>query len=124
MDREALNDLLNMMRNNKENIGYVLRFMAHKIQSPHELEALKALEALELLVQRGDRKFIEEVGKNRFLNELIKLISPKVNTKQVIDSSDHNNLSVHVLVSRSEVHEQGKTKNHRVVVSLEYRNQA
>ena len=66
------------MKDNKETIGFVLRFFGHKIQSPHELEALKAIDVIQTLVKRSDRKFIEEVGKFRFLNELIKVISPKV----------------------------------------------
>ncbi|CAF95264.1 unnamed protein product, partial [Tetraodon nigroviridis] len=81
------------------------RLLAHKIQSPQEWEALQALtvsprpsprqrrscfqkrtevkrkknrsKVLEACVKNGGKRFCGEVGKFRFLNELIKVVSPK-----------------------------------------------
>uniref|UniRef100_H3CL72 Golgi-associated, gamma adaptin ear containing, ARF binding protein 1 n=1 Tax=Tetraodon nigroviridis TaxID=99883 RepID=H3CL72_TETNG len=53
------------------------RLLAHKIQSPQEWEALQALTVLEACVKNGGKRFCGEVGKFRFLNELIKVVSPK-----------------------------------------------
>uniref|UniRef100_G1PJU4 Golgi associated, gamma adaptin ear containing, ARF binding protein 2 n=1 Tax=Myotis lucifugus TaxID=59463 RepID=G1PJU4_MYOLU len=51
--------------------------LAHKIQSPQEKEALYALTVLETCVNHCGEKFHNEVAKFRFLNELIKVLSPK-----------------------------------------------
>ncbi|XP_073071511.1 ADP-ribosylation factor-binding protein GGA2 isoform X1 [Manis javanica] len=51
--------------------------LAHKIQSPQEKEALYALTVLEMCVNHCGEKFHNEVAKFRFLNELIKVLSPK-----------------------------------------------
>ncbi|XP_037671186.1 ADP-ribosylation factor-binding protein GGA2 isoform X2 [Choloepus didactylus] len=51
--------------------------LAHKIQSPQEKEALYALTVLEMCVNHCGEKFHSEVAKFRFLNELIKVLSPK-----------------------------------------------
>ncbi|RUS85567.1 hypothetical protein EGW08_006650, partial [Elysia chlorotica] len=53
------------------------RLLAHKIQSPQEKEALYALITLESCVKNCGRYFHQEIGKFRFLNELIKVVSPK-----------------------------------------------
>uniref|UniRef100_A0A8B9ZPB2 Golgi associated, gamma adaptin ear containing, ARF binding protein 2 n=1 Tax=Anas zonorhyncha TaxID=75864 RepID=A0A8B9ZPB2_9AVES len=54
-----------------------LRLLAHKIQSPQEMEALHALTVLEMCVNNCGEKFHNEIAKFRFLNELIKVLSPK-----------------------------------------------
>nr|XP_046266564.1 ADP-ribosylation factor-binding protein GGA3a [Scatophagus argus]XP_046266574.1 ADP-ribosylation factor-binding protein GGA3a [Scatophagus argus] len=54
-----------------------VRLLAHKIQSPQEWEAIQALTVLEACMKNCGRRFHNEVGKFRFLNELIKVISPK-----------------------------------------------
>nr|BAE29092.1 unnamed protein product [Mus musculus] len=51
--------------------------LAHKIQSPQEKEALYALTVLEICMNHCGEKFHSEVAKFRFLNELIKVLSPK-----------------------------------------------
>uniref|UniRef100_A0A4W3HYQ6 Golgi-associated, gamma adaptin ear containing, ARF binding protein 1 n=1 Tax=Callorhinchus milii TaxID=7868 RepID=A0A4W3HYQ6_CALMI len=64
---------------NKELEGPQLatRFLAHKIQSPQEWEAVQALTVLETCMKNCGKRFHSEVGKFRFLNELIKVVSPK-----------------------------------------------
>ncbi|OCT60677.1 ADP-ribosylation factor-binding protein GGA3 isoform X2 [Xenopus laevis] len=64
---------------NKELEGpqIAVRLLAHKIQSPQEWEALQALTVLEASMKNCGRRFHSEVGKFRFLNELIKVVSPK-----------------------------------------------
>ncbi|KAM8845055.1 ADP-ribosylation factor-binding protein GGA3 [Spinachia spinachia] len=51
--------------------------LVHKIHSPQEWEALQALTVLEACMKNCRRRFHNEVGKYRFLNELIKVVSPK-----------------------------------------------
>uniref|UniRef100_A0A8D0A770 Golgi associated, gamma adaptin ear containing, ARF binding protein 1 n=1 Tax=Sander lucioperca TaxID=283035 RepID=A0A8D0A770_SANLU len=53
------------------------RLLAHKIQSPQEWEAMQALLVLETCMKNCGKRFHSEVGKFRFLNELIKVVSPK-----------------------------------------------
>ncbi|KAF3846762.1 hypothetical protein F7725_003840 [Dissostichus mawsoni] len=53
------------------------RLLAHKIQSPQEWEAMQALLVLENCMKNCGKRFHSEVGKFRFLNELIKVVSPK-----------------------------------------------
>uniref|UniRef100_A0A8C2IQX2 Golgi associated, gamma adaptin ear containing, ARF binding protein 3a n=1 Tax=Cyprinus carpio TaxID=7962 RepID=A0A8C2IQX2_CYPCA len=54
-----------------------VRLLAHKIQSPQDWESLQALTVLEACMKNCGRRFHNEVGKFRFLNELIKIVSPK-----------------------------------------------
>ncbi|XP_050391534.1 ADP-ribosylation factor-binding protein GGA1 isoform X1 [Patella vulgata] len=54
-----------------------VRLLAHKIQSPQEREAEYALATLEACVRNCGQYFHQEIGKFRFLNEVIKVISPK-----------------------------------------------
>ena len=53
------------------------RLLAHKIQSPQDQECLLALAVLEACVKSCGTDFHAEVGKFRFLNEMVKLVSPK-----------------------------------------------
>ncbi|XP_031418037.1 ADP-ribosylation factor-binding protein GGA3 isoform X2 [Clupea harengus] len=53
------------------------RLLAHKIQSPQEKEALQALTLLEACMNYCGKTFHSEAAKFRFLNELIKVLSPK-----------------------------------------------
>ncbi|XP_019499871.1 PREDICTED: ADP-ribosylation factor-binding protein GGA3 isoform X1 [Hipposideros armiger] len=64
---------------NKELEGpqIAVRLLAHKIQSPQEWEAVQALTVLEACMKNCGTRFHNEVGKFRFLNELIKVVSPK-----------------------------------------------
>uniref|UniRef100_A0A3P8VZN7 Golgi associated, gamma adaptin ear containing, ARF binding protein 3 n=1 Tax=Cynoglossus semilaevis TaxID=244447 RepID=A0A3P8VZN7_CYNSE len=64
---------------NKELEGpqIAVTLLVHKIQSPQEWEALQALTVLEACMKNCGRRFHNEVGKYRFLNELIKVVSPK-----------------------------------------------
>ncbi|ESN97210.1 hypothetical protein HELRODRAFT_85778 [Helobdella robusta] len=54
-----------------------VRLLVHKIQSPQEKESLFALTVLEACVKNCGTRFQQEVGKFRFINEIIKVISPK-----------------------------------------------
>ncbi|XP_070703739.1 ADP-ribosylation factor-binding protein GGA3 [Pempheris klunzingeri] len=64
---------------NKELEGpqIAVTLLVHKIHSPQEWEALQALTVLEACMKNCGRRFHNEVGKFRFLNELIKVVSPK-----------------------------------------------
>ncbi|XP_064009371.1 ADP-ribosylation factor-binding protein GGA2 isoform X3 [Pogoniulus pusillus] len=60
-----------------EGPSLALRLLAHKIQSPQEVEALHALTVLETCVNNCGERFHHAMAKFRFLNELIKVLSPK-----------------------------------------------
>ncbi|XP_034543810.1 ADP-ribosylation factor-binding protein GGA2-like [Notolabrus celidotus] len=64
---------------NKETDGpqVAIRLLAHKIQSPQENESLQALTLLEACMNNCGKKFHSEAAKFRFLNELIKVLTPK-----------------------------------------------
>ncbi|XP_030646043.1 ADP-ribosylation factor-binding protein GGA3 [Chanos chanos] len=64
---------------NKELEGpqIAVRLLVHKIHSPQEWEAMQALTVLEACMKNCGRRFHNEVAKYRFLNELIKVVSPK-----------------------------------------------
>uniref|UniRef100_A0A7N8XHL4 ADP-ribosylation factor-binding protein GGA3-like n=1 Tax=Mastacembelus armatus TaxID=205130 RepID=A0A7N8XHL4_9TELE len=64
---------------NQESEGpqVALRLLAHKIQSPQEKEALQALTVLEACMNNCGKRFHSEATKFRFLNELIKILTPK-----------------------------------------------
>ncbi|CAG0886127.1 unnamed protein product [Darwinula stevensoni] len=63
----------------RENNGVAtsIKLLAEKIQSIDEREAEAALEVLESCARRCGPKFQSEIGKFRFLNEMVKLVSPK-----------------------------------------------
>lgn len=54
-----------------------IRLLSHKIQSPQEKEALQALTVLEACMNNCGKRFHSEAAKFRFLNELIKVLTPK-----------------------------------------------
>uniref|UniRef100_A0A672GAI7 ADP-ribosylation factor-binding protein GGA3-like n=1 Tax=Salarias fasciatus TaxID=181472 RepID=A0A672GAI7_SALFA len=64
---------------NQESDGpqVALRLLAHKIQSPQEKESLQALTVLEACMNNCGKRFHAEAAKFRFLNELIKILTPK-----------------------------------------------
>ena len=53
------------------------QLLAYKIQSPLEKEAVRGLDLLEICVRSSGKLFHNEIGKYRFLNELIRVVSPK-----------------------------------------------
>lgn len=69
--------LCDQLSKDGSSIPNAVRLLSHKMQSPQEKEALYALRTLEACVQRCGTKFHTEIGKFRFLNEMIKMLSPK-----------------------------------------------
>lgn len=76
-DLATINEFCNQVELDEDGPQMSLRFLAHKIQSPQEREAMQALYVLEEIVKKSGPNLIAELGKFRFLNELIKTISPK-----------------------------------------------
>nr|XP_046919815.1 ADP-ribosylation factor-binding protein GGA2-like isoform X1 [Dermatophagoides farinae] len=75
---DELIDQLCLVTNSQTNGPYTtLKFLAYKAQSPQESEALHSLRVLELVAKRGGYRIADELGKFRFLNEIIKIVSPK-----------------------------------------------
>ncbi|XP_050534158.1 ADP-ribosylation factor-binding protein GGA1 isoform X2 [Daktulosphaira vitifoliae] len=63
------------------------KYILSKIHSLQEWEALQALHLLDICMQTGSSTFQAEVGKFKFLNELIRLVSPKysgIQTSEVL----------------------------------------
>ncbi|XP_066520780.1 ADP-ribosylation factor-binding protein GGA1 [Hoplias malabaricus] len=77
IDWDSIKAFCEQLSNEPEGPQLATRLLAHKIQSPQEWEAMQALTALETCMKNCGKRFHNEVGKFRFLNELIKVVSPK-----------------------------------------------
>ncbi|XP_054461196.1 ADP-ribosylation factor-binding protein GGA1-like [Anoplopoma fimbria] len=76
-DLDNIKGFCDQLNNEPEGPQLATRLLAHKIQSPQEWEAMQALLVLETCMKNCGKRFHSEVGKFRFLNELIKVVSPK-----------------------------------------------
>ncbi|XP_059192366.1 ADP-ribosylation factor-binding protein GGA1-like isoform X1 [Centropristis striata] len=76
-DWDNIKGFCDQLNNEPEGPQLATRLLAHKIQSPQEWEAMQALLVLETCMKNCGKRFHTEVGKFRFLNELIKVVSPK-----------------------------------------------
>ncbi|KAM4651266.1 ADP-ribosylation factor-binding protein GGA1 [Discoglossus pictus] len=76
-DWEGVQAFCDQLNHELEGPQLATRLLAHKIQSPQEWEAMQALTVLEACMKNCGKRFHSEVGKFRFLNELIKVVSPK-----------------------------------------------
>uniref|UniRef100_A0A3Q3E773 VHS domain-containing protein n=1 Tax=Hippocampus comes TaxID=109280 RepID=A0A3Q3E773_HIPCM len=79
-DWECITGFCDQINKELEGPQIAARLLVHKVHSPQEWEALQALMVLEACMKNCGQRFQNEVGKFRFLNELIKVISPKVST--------------------------------------------
>ncbi|XP_030637428.1 ADP-ribosylation factor-binding protein GGA1 isoform X4 [Chanos chanos] len=77
IDWDNVKAFCELLSNEPEGPQLATRLLAHKIQSPQEWEAMQALTVLETCMKNCGKRFHSEVGKFRFLNELIKVVSPK-----------------------------------------------
>ncbi|XP_057648248.1 ADP-ribosylation factor-binding protein GGA1 [Chionomys nivalis] len=73
----SINGFCEQLNEDFEGPPLATRLLAHKIQSPQEWEAIQALTVLDTCMKSCGKRFHDEVGKFRFLNELIKVVSPK-----------------------------------------------
>ncbi|KAJ8731233.1 hypothetical protein PYW07_004397 [Mythimna separata] len=76
-DAAALEAFCAVMRDSAEGAQLAAQALAARIHTPNAREALLALSMLDRCMRRCDAGFHAEVGKFRFLNEMIKLVSPK-----------------------------------------------
>lgn len=76
-DIAAIEAFCVMLTKETEGIQIGIKLLATQIQSLNESEALQALSLLDTCMKRCGPLFHAEVGKFRFLNEMIKLVSPK-----------------------------------------------
>ncbi|XP_076148397.1 ADP-ribosylation factor-binding protein GGA1 [Alosa pseudoharengus] len=76
-DWDSIQAFCERLNNEPDGPQLATRLLAHKIQSPQEWEAMQALMVLETCMKSCGKRFHSEVGKFRFLNELIKVVSPK-----------------------------------------------
>ncbi|XP_070612266.1 ADP-ribosylation factor-binding protein GGA1 [Erythrolamprus reginae] len=77
LEWDNINGFCDQLNKELEGPPLATRLLAHKIQSPQEWEAMQALTVLEACMKNCGKRFHDEVGKFRFLNELIKVVSPK-----------------------------------------------
>nr|CDS30985.1 ADP ribosylation factor binding protein GGA1 [Hymenolepis microstoma] len=77
MDLNAFKKIYDRINIDPHGPELALRLLAHKIQSPVEKEALSALVILDLCVQNCGPSFHRELGKYKFLNEMMKVLLPK-----------------------------------------------
>ncbi|VDK39077.1 unnamed protein product [Taenia asiatica] len=77
IDLNAFKKIYDRINGDPNGPEVALRLLAHKIQSPQEKEALSALVILDLCVQNCGPNFHRELGKFKFLNELMKVLLPK-----------------------------------------------
>ncbi|NXE35831.1 GGA1 protein, partial [Ptilorrhoa leucosticta] len=77
LDWDGISAFCEQLNKELEGPPLATRLLAHKIQSPQEWEAIQALTVLESCMKSCGKRFHDEVGKFRFLNELIKVVSPK-----------------------------------------------
>src|SRR5699024_9320254 len=75
---EQIDELCALCAEEHDGAQRTLAYLAYKAQSPQEYEALQALTVMEKVVKRGGYRIADEVGKFRFLNEVIKIVSSKV----------------------------------------------
>ncbi|KAG8191165.1 hypothetical protein JTE90_016677 [Oedothorax gibbosus] len=76
-DADSVDAFCAMIDKDPEGPQTALRLLSHKIQSPIEIESLMALTVLEDCARKCGGRFRSELGKFRFLNEMIKVVSPK-----------------------------------------------
>ncbi|XP_036420847.1 ADP-ribosylation factor-binding protein GGA3-like [Colossoma macropomum] len=74
---DSIQEFYQLVNSEQDGPQVALRLLAHKIQSPQEREALQALTLLEACMNNCGKRFRAEATKFRFLNELIKVLSPK-----------------------------------------------
>ncbi|XP_070712715.1 ADP-ribosylation factor-binding protein GGA1-like [Pempheris klunzingeri] len=74
---DCIQDFYQLVNREADGPQVALRLLAHKIQSPEEKEALQALTVLEACMNNCGKRFHSEAAKFRFLNELIKILTPK-----------------------------------------------
>lgn len=76
-DPAALEAFCAVMRDSAEGPQLAAQALAARIHTTNAREALLALSMLDRCMRRCEAGFHAEVGKFRFLNEMIKLVSPK-----------------------------------------------
>ncbi|KAF7384823.1 hypothetical protein HZH68_014435 [Vespula germanica] len=76
-DIAAIEAFCVMVMKETEGIQIGSKLLATHIQSSNEFEALQALALLDTCMRKCGPNFHAEVGKFRFLNEMIRLVSPK-----------------------------------------------
>ncbi|CAH0389926.1 unnamed protein product [Bemisia tabaci] len=76
-DRAAIEAVCGLINREPDCSGTAAKLIISKVQSLQEAESLQALSILDMCMEHCGNSFRAEVGKFKFLNELIKLVSPK-----------------------------------------------
>ncbi|KAF5273890.1 hypothetical protein FQA39_LY01005 [Lamprigera yunnana] len=77
VDTAAVEAFCALINKEKEGPHIGAKLLANRMHSKNETEALLALTILDTSMKRCNNAFHSEIGKFRFLNEMIKLVSPK-----------------------------------------------
>lgn len=95
--REYVKKLCDRVNYEADGAMVAVGILGHKIVSPDQDEALYSLQAVEQLVQKCGEKVHNRIGKFRFLNQIVKLITPKYLGAQT--SPEVKELSIKLLYS-------------------------
>ncbi|XP_059052164.1 ADP-ribosylation factor-binding protein GGA3 [Achroia grisella] len=76
-DAAALGAFCAVMQEHSDGPQLAAQALAARIHTPNAKEALLSLQMIDRCMRRCDANFHAEIGKFRFLNEMIKLVSPK-----------------------------------------------
>ncbi|VVC97522.1 unnamed protein product [Leptidea sinapis] len=76
-DPAAIEAFYTIMLDSTDGPQLAAQALATRIHAPNSREALLALSMIDRCMRKGDANFHAEIGKFRFLNEMIKLVSPK-----------------------------------------------
>uniref|UniRef100_A0A3P8URV0 Golgi associated, gamma adaptin ear containing, ARF binding protein 3a n=1 Tax=Cynoglossus semilaevis TaxID=244447 RepID=A0A3P8URV0_CYNSE len=82
-DWECINGFCDQINKEPEGPQISVGLLGQKIQSPQDWEVLQALTVLEACMKNCGQRFHSEVGQFKFLNKLVKAISPKYPGDQV-----------------------------------------
>lgn len=77
IDTAAVEAFCTLINKEKDGAHIGVKTIANRLPSSNEKEMLQTLNILDICMNRCGTAFQAEVGKFRFLNEMIKLVSPK-----------------------------------------------
>jgi len=86
---DSLPEFLQNIQINDDQITKVIALIGHKIQSPLELEAMTACHIIEFLVREGGNGIHKHIAMYKFLNDCIRVLSPKYLGKRTTTKVKH-----------------------------------
>uniref|UniRef100_A0AC34Q5T4 KAP NTPase domain-containing protein n=1 Tax=Panagrolaimus sp. JU765 TaxID=591449 RepID=A0AC34Q5T4_9BILA len=75
--KKFIDELCNKIRNEYESPYIAMKLLSYKLLSPDQSEASNSLDAMDICVRKCGSRVVNEIGKYKFLNQFIRLLSPK-----------------------------------------------